>query len=54
MAPRRAQLGVTAIEYALMAVLIAVAIVGALSATGLASGGLWGRWTAEFISAITF
>lgn len=38
---RRVVRGVTAIEYALIAALIAVAIVGALSATGTSLGALY-------------
>lgn len=47
------QAGVTSIEYALLASLIAIAIVGALQATGTANGGLWGAWTAKFIAAVS-
>ncbi|MDO9146657.1 MAG: Flp family type IVb pilin [Hydrogenophaga sp.] len=45
--------GVTSIEYALLGALIAVAIIAALSATGQENGGIWGRWTASFLSAIS-
>ena len=46
------QIGVASIEYALIAALIAVAIIGALQVTGLASGGIWSVWTTQFIAAI--
>ena len=46
------QSGVSSIEYALIASLIAVAIIGGLQATGTANGGLWGAWTAKFIAAV--
>lgn len=54
--PRRRghhQSGVTSIEYALLASLIAVAILASLQATGTANGGLWGAWTAKFITAVS-
>lgn len=50
---RHHQCGVTSIEYALLGSLIAVAIVGALQATGAASGGLWVDWTGKFIAAVS-
>lgn len=50
---RRAdQRGVTAIEYALIASLIAVAIVGGVSAAGGANGDSWTAWTAKLSAAI--
>lgn len=47
------QAGVTSIEYALIASLIAIAVLGALGATGDANGGLWGDWTEKFIAAVS-
>lgn len=47
------QRGVTAIEYALLAALIAMAVIGGVSATGSGNGGLWGNWTAAFVAAIS-
>ncbi|MGH8858030.1 MAG: Flp family type IVb pilin [Polaromonas sp.] len=46
------QFGVTSIEYALIASLIAIVILASLQATGTADGGLWGAWTDEFIAAV--
>ena len=46
------QTGVASIEYALIAALIAVAILGTLQITGSANGGLWGVWTSRFITAV--
>jgi len=43
--------GVTSVEYALLAALIALAIVGVLNTTGAENGGLWGAWTARAIAA---
>ena len=43
--------GVASIEYALIAALIAVAILGALQITGSANGGIWSVWTTKFITA---
>ena len=45
--------GVTAIEYGLLAALIAVAIVGSVSATGTSLGDLYEKWTSAVIAAIT-
>lgn len=42
--------GVTSIEYALLAALIAVVIVGAVGATGTENGGLWADWTTKAIA----
>ena len=50
--PRRLLRGVTSIEYALIASLIAIAILASLQATGIANGGLWGAWTGKFIAAV--
>lgn len=44
--------GVTAIEYGLLAALIAVAIVGALTATGTSLTDLYAAWSAAVIAAI--
>lgn len=52
MQSRQRQRGVTAIEYALLVALIALAILGALSATGLGNGGIWSIWTGTFLQAI--
>lgn len=46
------QTGVASIEYALIAALIAVALLGALQTTGSANGGLWSDWTGKFITAV--
>ena len=47
------QKGVASIEYALIAALIAVAILGTLQITGSANGGIWSVWTARFITAVS-
>jgi Flp pilus assembly pilin Flp len=52
MQQRLHQGGVTAIEYALLLALIALAIIAALSATGLGNGGIWSLWTGAFLEAI--
>lgn len=52
-AARYVQRGVSAIEYALLAALIAIAVIGALSVTGSANGDIWTRWTTAVITAIT-
>jgi pilus assembly protein Flp/PilA len=44
--------GVTAIEYGLLAALIAVAIIGAVSAAGTSLSGLYNVWSAAVINAI--
>jgi pilus assembly protein Flp/PilA len=44
--------GATAIEYALLASLIAVAIVGAVSATGDAMVLMYVYWSSEVIAAL--
>lgn len=46
------QVGVASIEYALIAALIAVVILGALQATGKANGDIWSDWTGKFITAV--
>lgn len=50
--PKHSCLGVTSIEYALLAALIAVVLVGALNAAGTANGGLWDDWTSKAIAAL--
>jgi Flp pilus assembly pilin Flp len=52
MRSRQRQQGVTAIEYALLVALIALAILGALSAAGLDNGGIWTIWTDALLQAI--
>lgn len=49
---QRHQRGVTAIEYALLLALIALAIIAALTSTGLGNGGIWSIWTGAFLEAI--
>jgi len=44
--------GVTAIEYGLLAALIAVAIIGAVSATGTSLTALYDYWSAAVIAAL--
>lgn len=44
--------GVTGIEYGLLAALIVVAIIGAVSATGTSLSDLYNRWTATVIAAL--
>lgn len=46
------QRGVTSIEYGLLAALIAVVVISALSSAGVENGGLWERWTSLVINAI--
>jgi Flp pilus assembly pilin Flp len=46
------QRGVTSIEYALMATLIAIAIVVGVGATGAANAQSWTDWTGKVIAAI--
>jgi pilus assembly protein Flp/PilA len=45
--------GVTAIEYGLLAALIAVAIIGAVSATGDSINGVYTYWSTEVMTVIT-
>lgn len=45
--------GVTAIEYGLLAALIAVSIIGGASATGVSLGDMYDKWTKAVIDAIT-
>jgi len=44
--------GVTAIEYGLVAALIAIALIGALQATGTSLGVLYGNWSSAVLAAI--
>ncbi len=44
--------GVTAIEYGLLAALIAVAIIGAISVTGTSLSALYAYWSAAVISSL--
>lgn len=44
--------GVTAIEYALLAALIAVAIIGAVTATGTSLGAMYTTWSTAVINGI--
>lgn len=44
--------GVTALEYGLLAALIVVAIIGAVSATGASLLDLYNYWTAAVIAAL--
>jgi len=44
--------GVTAIEYGLLAALIAVAIIGAISVTGTALTALYDYWSSAVISSL--
>lgn len=46
------QRGVTSIEYALMASLIAMAIIAGVSATGGANGSIWSAWTDKVIAVV--
>jgi len=44
--------GVTAIEYALLAALIVIAIIGALSATNVSLIELYTRWSTAVLAAL--
>lgn len=44
--------GVTALEYGLLAALIVVTIIGAVSATGTSIFDLYNNWTATVIAAL--
>lgn len=46
------QQGVTSIEYALIAALIAIAIIGGVGATGEANTQSWSLWTGKVIAAM--
>jgi Flp pilus assembly pilin Flp len=48
----KCQRGVTSIEYALMASLIALAIVVGVGATGEANRDSWSLWTGKVITAL--
>ena len=48
----KCQQGVTSIEYALIASMIATAIIAGLSATGGANGSFWTAWTERVIEAL--
>jgi pilus assembly protein Flp/PilA len=48
----QAEEGVTAIEYGLMAALIAVTIIGALSLTGTSLGAVYTTWSAAVVAAL--
>ena len=49
---RRDDSGVTAIEYGLLSALIAVAIIGAVSATGTALNAMYTAWSAAVVAAL--
>ena len=49
----RHERGVAAIEYALLAVLIALAIVGALTSTGDNNESYWSQWVDRVLAAIS-
>lgn len=49
---RRDDSGVTAIEYGLLSALIAVAIIGAISATGTALHAMYAAWSAAVVAAL--
>jgi pilus assembly protein Flp/PilA len=44
--------GVTAIEYGLLAALIAIACIGAFQATGTSLGIMYAKWTAAIMGAL--
>ena len=44
--------GVTAVEYGLIAALIAVVIIGALGVTGVNLGGVYNQWAAAVAAAL--
>lgn len=46
------QKGVTSIEYGLLAALLVLVIVVAVSSLGTETGGLWGDWSSRFLEAI--
>lgn len=46
------QRGVTSIEYALIAFLIAIAIIVGVGATGEANALSWSNWTGQVIAAV--
>ena len=49
---RRDESGATAIEYGLIAALIAVACVGAFNSLGGGAGGMWGIISAQVTAAL--
>ena len=49
---RRDDSGVTAIEYGLLGALIAVAIIGGISATGTALNAMYTAWSAAVVAAV--
>ena len=49
---RRDDSGVTAIEYGLLSALIAVAIIGAVSAAGTALNAVYAAWSAAVVAAV--
>lgn len=51
-ASKATQRGVTSIEYALIASLIAIAIIGGVASTGDANSTVWTSWTGKVIGAI--
>ena len=52
-ARRNTERGVTSIEYALLGVLIALAIIGGLSGTGENNEGIWSDWIARVLAVIS-
>jgi len=46
------QRGVTSIEYALLATLIAIGIIVGVGATGEANAKIWTSWTGKVIAAV--
>ena len=50
--PRCLQRGVTSIEYALIATMIAIAIIVGVGATGEANALSWANWTGKVIAAV--
>ena len=49
---RRDDSGVTAIEYGLLSALIAVAIIGAISAAGTSLNAVYAAWSAAVVAAL--
>jgi Flp pilus assembly pilin Flp len=49
----KCQRGVTSIEYALLATLIAMAIIVGVGATGEANALSWASWTGKVITAVS-
>lgn len=46
------QLGVTSVEYALLASLIALAIIAGVGATGEANANSWTLWTGKVVAVL--